>query len=179
MPSDLAGKAISSNLLVMIRHFTATVYVVDDDHRFLLLWHGKLRRWMPPGGHVEENELPEDAAIRECKEETGLDVEIIDAEHIDLYENNRREGRMMKRPAMMLLEEIPAFAGSAKKPPYEAHQHMDFVFIARRKNSSQAIVTETAEEHVRWFSSDEIRALPDDQIYTNVREFILLHNKGA
>ena len=60
----------------IIRHFTATAFVLDSRGRTLLLWHKRLRRWMPPGGHVDPDEAPEDTARRECKEETGLDVEI-------------------------------------------------------------------------------------------------------
>jgi ADP-ribose pyrophosphatase YjhB (NUDIX family) len=31
----------------------------------LLVYHRKLAMWLPPGGHVEPNELPDDAAVRE------------------------------------------------------------------------------------------------------------------
>lgn len=157
----------------MRRHFTATAYVFDEDGRTLLLWHGKLLRWMPPGGHVDENELPEDAAVRECKEETGLDIEIMEPEGVDLYANNRAEGRMIKRPAAMLLEEIPAFVGNATKPPESAHQHMDCIYRARLVDPSQAIVLEHPDAVVRWFTPDEVRAIPDGEIYGNVRAFIV------
>lgn len=157
----------------MIRHFTATAYVFDPEGRTLLLWHGKLLRWMPPGGHVDENELPEDAAVRECKEETGLDIEILEEENPDLYGANRAEGRMMKRPAAMLLEEIPAYPGSTTKPPQPAHQHMDCIYRARLKDPSQPIVLEHPDAVVRWFAKDEVRSLPDAEIYANVRAFIL------
>jgi 8-oxo-dGTP diphosphatase len=33
-------------------------------------------KWGPPAGHAEEGENPQQVAIRETKEETGLDVEI-------------------------------------------------------------------------------------------------------
>jgi len=57
---------------------TACALVVDDDRRLLLarraaeVEHGK---WDIPGGFVEENEHPLDAAIRELREETGLEIE--------------------------------------------------------------------------------------------------------
>lgn len=157
----------------MQRHFTATAYVFDPAGRVLLLWHGKLLRWMPPGGHVDENELPEDTAVRECKEETGLDIEILDADNPDLYGANRAEGRMMKRPVAMALEEIPAFPGNATKPPQPAHQHMDFFFRARLLDPSQPIVLEHPNATVKWFTPDEVRALPDAEIYANVRTFLM------
>lgn len=45
--------------------------------RVLLVHHKKLATWLPPGGHVEINELPDDAAIREFREETGLQVRLV------------------------------------------------------------------------------------------------------
>ncbi|MCL5947029.1 MAG: NUDIX domain-containing protein [Chloroflexi bacterium] len=45
---------------------------VISGRRVLLLFHRKLQRWLPPGGHIEEGELPDEAAIREVLEETGI-----------------------------------------------------------------------------------------------------------
>ncbi len=47
------------------KHFVATGYVVRD-HKTLLLFHKKLQLWLPPGGHIDEGELPEEALRREC-----------------------------------------------------------------------------------------------------------------
>lgn len=51
------------------------VFIVYKD-RVLLRLHEKYSIWLPPGGHVELDETPEDAALREVKEEVGLDVEL-------------------------------------------------------------------------------------------------------
>ena len=57
------------------RHFTATIMVVYNN-KMLLHMHKKLGLWLPVGGHIDRDELPEEAALREAKEESGLDVEI-------------------------------------------------------------------------------------------------------
>ena len=46
--------------------------------RVLLIHHRKSNLWLPPGGHIDENEVPDDALLREIKEELNLDVEIVD-----------------------------------------------------------------------------------------------------
>ena len=60
----------------IIRHFTSTGFVVHDGH-VLLHWHPKVKAWLPPGGHIEENEDPVQAVLREVQEETGLEVEVV------------------------------------------------------------------------------------------------------
>ena len=50
--------------------------VFDDDGKVLLQRRGDSNRWGFPGGAIELGETPEMAAIRELKEETGLDVKV-------------------------------------------------------------------------------------------------------
>lgn len=158
----------------MLRHFTATAFVIDSQRRVLLLWHKRLQRWMPPGGHIDENELPEECAQRECKEETGLDVEIIGDMQQDLFTGATHEGRMLKKPFAMLLEEIPAFEGNEYKPAQESHQHMDFLFHAKPLNEEQALqIAEQEADHLKWFTADEVESLPEQEIFQNVRSYVL------
>ena len=155
----------------MQRHFTATVFIVDSKGRTLLLWHKRLGRWMPPGGHVDEGETPEETAVRECKEETGLDVEIIGDAQDDLFADCPREGRMLRKPIAMLLENIPESLERGEP----AHQHIDFLFLARPVNERQELIL--AEEEgakMRWFTRGEIEELnAQTEIFGNVKAYIL------
>jgi 8-oxo-dGTP diphosphatase len=61
-----------------IRHFTASGLVFDDDcQQVLLVHHNKVGQWLYPGGHIDPNEDPAQAAQREVLEETGLHTQII------------------------------------------------------------------------------------------------------
>jgi 8-oxo-dGTP pyrophosphatase MutT (NUDIX family) len=56
-------------------HVTATGLVIDREGRVAMVLHGRLNRWLLPGGHVEDgDESVELAAAREVSEETGLQV---------------------------------------------------------------------------------------------------------
>ena len=59
--------------------FTATGFVFNDAGEILMIKHRKLGVWMPPGGHVDKNELPCEAALREIYEETGIKAKVITA----------------------------------------------------------------------------------------------------
>jgi ADP-ribose pyrophosphatase YjhB (NUDIX family) len=52
----------------------ANVYATDVDGRILVVRPTYTNRWMLPGGRVERGETPHEAAIRETREETGLEV---------------------------------------------------------------------------------------------------------
>jgi 8-oxo-dGTP pyrophosphatase MutT (NUDIX family) len=60
----------------VLRHFTVAVFVVHRRH-VLLHFHRKLARWLPPGGHIEADELPDEAALREVLEETGIQCQLV------------------------------------------------------------------------------------------------------
>lgn len=49
--------------------------------RLLVHWHRKLDRWLQPGGHVEHDENPWQAVVRELREEAGYDVDQLDVLH--------------------------------------------------------------------------------------------------
>lgn len=55
------------------KHFTATAIIVHDNKALLHL-HKKLNIWLPMEGHIDRDELPQDAVLREVKEECGLDI---------------------------------------------------------------------------------------------------------
>jgi ADP-ribose pyrophosphatase YjhB (NUDIX family) len=52
----------------------ANVYATDAEGRILVVRPTYSKEWMLPGGRVERGETPHEAAIRETREETGLDV---------------------------------------------------------------------------------------------------------
>lgn len=62
----------------MEREFCASAFVVNPiDKKILLCHHKKFNRWVQPGGHIENNETPEETALRETYEETGVRIKLI------------------------------------------------------------------------------------------------------
>jgi ADP-ribose pyrophosphatase YjhB (NUDIX family) len=56
---------------------SATILVRNSENKLLLVRHHNKGLWVTPGGMIEPDETPAQAAIREMKEETGCDVELI------------------------------------------------------------------------------------------------------
>lgn len=108
------------------RDMTVAVFVTrggsgtggDGEPRVLLHEHARLERWLPPGGHIELDELPDEAALREVLEETGLAVELV-GEQVPIP-SLAGEARQLARPAGVQLVEISP-----------DHEHVDLVYLAR------------------------------------------------
>src|ERR687894_345598 len=101
------------------RHFSAVVFV-GGGGRGPLHWHRKLGMWLPPGGHIERDELPDEAAVREVLEETGVEVELVGKRREDV-----EDPVQLHRPAGVQLEDIGP-----------GHQHIDLIYFARPRGST-------------------------------------------
>jgi 8-oxo-dGTP pyrophosphatase MutT (NUDIX family) len=152
----------------MEKQFTATVYIFHES-KVLLHHHAKLGKWLPPGGHIEANETPPEAARREVREETGLEISFIEQENLKISAYN---GTSFERPFLCLLENIPAY----KDKP--AHQHMDMIYLARPVEVKGDLYREPLGlGKFRWFSYEELQDL---ELFPDVAEVLrlLLKEKG-
>lgn len=124
------------------RHFTATTIIVHKKKALLHL-HEKLGIWIPVGGHIDRDELPQETALREIKEETGLEATL----HNPDRQIAMGEVKQLFRPMYILLENINQF-----------HQHIDFIYYATA--NTFAVHPQDGETNdLKWFTAEEVKTL--------------------
>ena len=119
------------------RHFTVAVFVVSGG-KVLLHLHRKLGMWLPPGGHIEKDELPDDAAVREVYEETGIEVGLVGEKRTDVDAPVQ-----LHRPAGVQLENIGP-----------GHQHIDLIYFAEPKGSTE-VHEDFSRDKVGWYGPED------------------------
>jgi ADP-ribose pyrophosphatase YjhB (NUDIX family) len=77
VPADEVKKKFAAELGYITPKVGAEAAIFNDDARILLLRRSDDKTWCLPCGWVEPNESPAQAAVRETKEETGLDVQVL------------------------------------------------------------------------------------------------------
>ena len=116
------------------RDFTTAVFVVHEG-RVLLHRHVKLNRWLPPGGHIEPNEIPDDAALREVMEETSVEATLVGIPAIDI--DLPGQPKQLCPPAGIQITAIGP-----------GHEHIDIVYFATGRPAPE-------RPDVGWFGPDE------------------------
>jgi len=137
------------------RHFTATVYLVNDGAT-ALHDHPTLGIRIPPGGHVDRDELPHEAGLREAREETGLEPTLVD----ETPAVDAPAGRALPAPRHTMLYDIDVHEDGTV-----GHQHVDSVFFAtvRSWEIAPAGTDEVGPEQWDWYTPDDLRASDVDR----------------
>ena len=122
--------------------FTVAIFVVHEG-RVLLVHHRKLDKWLPLGGHIELEEDPEQAARREAREESGIEVELV-GERPPTTEPGTRA---LIAPRFLDIHRIT-----------QSHEHIGMIYWARPRNG--ALTLSPTEHHaIRWCSNADLDTL--------------------
>jgi len=134
-----------------VREFLSTVFIVKEE-KVLLTWNKKVKTWIPLGGHIESNEMPCDSVIREAKEESGLDIEIVSSP----YDNSST--RNMLQPVHVHLDHVK-----------DDHKHINLIYFGVVKGGE--LMEESDEQTpLKWFSKED---LDKEDILPNIKEWAL------
>jgi 8-oxo-dGTP pyrophosphatase MutT (NUDIX family) len=125
--------------------FTVAIFVVHDAN-VLLVHHRQLNKWLPIGGHVELHEDPEAAALREAREESGLEIELVG----ERPPTTGKGTRALIAPRFLDIHYIS-----------DTHEHIGMIYWARLRRSPSTNPTLAAAEHhhIRWCAAQELEQL--------------------
>ncbi len=122
--------------------FTVAILVVQAK-KVLLIHHRKLDKWLPLGGHIELDEDPEQAALREAREESGFEVELL-GERPPTTGNGTRA---LIAPRFLDIHRIT-----------DTHEHIGMIYWARPKNGTMTLA-EQEHHDIRWCSREDLNRL--------------------
>lgn len=134
----------AERIVRVTRDFTVAVFIIHQN-RVLLFYHKKHQMWLPPGGHIEADELPDEAAVREVKEETGLEITLLGKSGLPI-----QEPRQLLTPEGIQVERI----GNAA----EEHEHIDLIYYAVPATDWEDVTGLSSEGVTKQllFSADEV-----------------------
>jgi len=139
----------------MNRQFCASAFIIDPNTlKILLVKHKKFEKWVQPGGHIEENETPEEAAVREAFEETGIRVRLLGAPF-------PREDDFI-RPL-----------GVQKNRNKKGQLHIDFIYAAIPYQMGELIYDPNESLGIGWFSRNDLENMAVFQDIKITMEYIL------
>lgn len=136
------GSAASEPARLM-RHLTVTGFLVHDG-RVLLHWHRRNQLWLPMGGHIEPDEDPIQAVLREVAEESGVRAALLPTTPPLTFDNLRQ----LSPPATILLAPVLS-CGAAKRAGWDGPvEHIDLVYFCRPLTNLSGLRTD--DPTMRW-----------------------------
>ncbi len=145
--------------------------VVSSDDKILLVKEGTgpfKGKWGLPKGFVDKGELPRDAALRELKEECGLDGEVVGL-------NSLREKITNGLPAIFIVYDIKVHPGQTAKPCSEIDQ---VKFVDKNKLDELDWISQTMKS-IATFSKPEIKSSIIDYTASQGHPYLLHLNNGG
>jgi 8-oxo-dGTP pyrophosphatase MutT (NUDIX family) len=126
---------------------TVEVFVVHKQ-KVLLRKHDKYGIWLSVGGHIELSEDPNEAALREVREEVGLDVDLVPTSYV--LETDKEKYKHLVVPAFMNRHNINS-----------THEHVTLVYFA--KSDSDLIEEGESEKSkgCKWFDLSDLENLKE------------------
>lgn len=139
---------------VTVKHATASTFVFGrypDGWRIALIMHPLFGRRMLPGGHVESWENPQEAAVREVCEESGLRIMLAGPLAPPLPAGLPGLRRRVEPPWWVLEQPVPSDNHLA-----EPHVHVDHLYVAVARSTDP----ECPPAHpVSWHQAAELDGL--------------------
>lgn len=120
---------------------TVEVFVVFNG-KVLLRKHDKYGIWLSVGGHIEPDEDPNQSAVREVKEEVGLEVELVDTRE---YKGDAK------------VKELIAPIAMNRHSISDTHEHVVLIFFA--KATSDVVIPEKPTDEWKWCTKKDIDAM--------------------
>lgn len=122
--------------------FTVSLFIVHEQ-KVLLVHHRGLGKWLPIGGHIELDEDPEQASLREAREESGLEVALLGSRPPVTEEGTRA----LIAPRFLDIHRISA-----------THEHVGMIYLARVVSGDLAL-SEREHHAIKWCSRAELDEL--------------------
>lgn len=144
-----------------VAHFTTSIWTVNKERtKTLMVYHNIYNSWSWIGGHADGEEDLAKVALRELKEETGVeDAELVSRDIFSL--------------------EILTVDGHMKKGKYvPSHLHFNVTFLAESDETQILVVNEEENKGVKWFSfEDAINASTEPWMVERVYKKLIKKSK--
>lgn len=138
-----------------MKHFCASAFIINPkDKKILLVKHSDYDKWLQPGGHIEEDETPEEAAVREVYEETGIKIKL-------LGERFPREDDLIRPLGVQC---------NRKK---DGTRFIDIIYAAVPTRENPKIKLNDESTKIGWFERNELERIPVFQDVKITMDYIL------
>lgn len=121
-----------------VAHFTCSSWIVNPKRdKVLMIYHKIYQSWSWTGGHADGDDDFIHVALKEAKEETGVDVQLVDE----------------KLFALDILHVAPHI----KRGKYVgAHLHLNVTYLCEADENAMLVLNQEETNGVKWINIDEI-----------------------